>query len=88
MNINSISNNNFKGIYISNSLNPGFQRELANSIYNHLLNSGLGDKFEKEGSDILLTKANNNGVSVILKPHDIKRILDDDYTRWSGRIFG
>ena len=86
MKINSIQSNNFKGVYISNSLNPGLQHELAKDLFQFLVKSGISDKFEHEGKDILLTKANEEGVSVVITPLKIQRLLDDNFTRWSGRL--
>ena len=87
MKINSVSNN-FKGVYVSNSFNSGSQYDLAVNLQQYLVKSGISDKYEKEGKDIFLTKANNEGVSVIIKRANIKNVLDDNFTRWSGRIFG
>ena len=85
MNILKISPLNFKGVYLSNSLEPGEQRNLGKQIRNLLVSSGIADSYEKENKDILI-KGSKNGVNVVLTKHDIKRVLDDDYSRWNGKF--
>ena len=87
MNIQSVSGCNFKGIYVSNALNPGTQRELGKEIKNFLVDSGICDKYEKNGKDFLITKHNDDGITLHVKPINWKRVLDDNYTRWNGKLY-
>ena len=86
MQISKISNNAFYGVYLSNSLAPGKQRELGETIRSLFNSSGLTDIYESKNKDILIEKATRNAVTVKIVPHKIKRILDDNYSRWSGRF--
>ena len=86
MKISKISSQNFKGVYLSNSLEPGKQRELGKQMRDALNSSGMAYDYEKENKDILIKKGPNNGIKIVLVKHDIKRLLDDDYSRWNGRF--
>ena len=86
MNISRISSQDFKGVYLSNSLAPGKQRDLGKQIRGLLNSSGIADSYEKENKDILIEEGPKNGVSIVLAKHDTKRILDDNYSRWNGRF--
>lgn len=86
MNISKISSQNFKGVYLSNSLNPGKQRELGKQIKELLNSSGLAAAYEKENKDVLIKKGPNESVNIALAKHDIKRVLDDNYSRWNGHF--
>ena len=86
MNISKIQCQNFKGVYLSNSLNPGKQRDLGKYVLNSLNLSGLSRELEKGNKDILIKKGPNNSVIVDTARLDIKRVLDDDYSRWNGRF--
>ncbi len=78
--------NNFRGIYLSNSLAPGKQRNRAKQIQRELIQGGLSEYYENHGKDILITPAKYNGVRVDFVPYRIDRILDDNFSRWSGKI--
>ncbi len=86
MNISRISNCSFKGVYLSNGLDFGKQYELGKQIRDLLNSSGLSDTYEKENKDILIDPGQKKGVNISLVKHDIKRVLDDDYSRWNGRF--
>ncbi len=86
MNISKISSNNFNGVYLSNSLAPGKQRELGETIRSLFISSGLSDIYEASNKDILIDRAKNKSVQVSLSRHQVKRILDDNYSRWNGRF--
>ncbi|MBR6162805.1 hypothetical protein IKQ26_02775 [bacterium] len=86
MRITGISNVSFKGVYLSNYLEPGKQRELGKQVRDLLNKSGMAAEYEKQNKDILIEKGPKNGVSIVLAKYDIKRILNDDYERWNGRF--
>lgn len=81
------SNCSFKGVYLANNLDFGHQYELGKKVREALVASGVADAYEKDDDeDMLIKKGPNGGVTVALEKHDIKRILDDDYSRWNGRF--
>lgn len=86
MNISKISSINFNGVYLANNLNPGRQNNLGKQVRSLLNESKIPNSYEKEGKDILIKKGPNDGILVIPAKHDIKRILDDNYSRWNGRF--
>ena len=87
MHISNI-NNNFKGIYLSNALAPGYQRNYAKEIRADFIKCGLDKKYESEGKDILIKPSPNseNEISIKFVPYSVSRILDDNYSRWNGRF--
>jgi len=88
MRISNLSNINFKGIYLSNALAPGYQRERAKEIRDDFIKNGLDLKYESDGQDILIDPSpdNENEICMRFIPYSVKRILDDDYSRWNGRF--
>ena len=89
MNISKIAGSTFKGIYLSNALAPGRQREKAKQIKDDFMRNKLDVKYEENGKDILIDPAldSEDGIDVKFVPYSINRILDDDYSRWCGRIY-
>ena len=89
MNIRPITCNSFKGIYLSNALAPGYQRDQAKEIMHDFVRTGLDMQYENEGKDILITPSPDDECEIELKfvPHSLSRILDDDYSRWNGRLY-
>ena len=86
MKISQISNQNFSGVYLSNRLAPGTQRYLGKEIRDFLNKSGIANEYEKDNKDILIKKGPKNGISIVTSPLNLKRILDDEYSRWNGRF--
>lgn len=86
MKISQISQQNFKGVYLSNRLESGKQRDLGKAVRDLLNQSGLGDKYAKDNKDILIKRGPKGGISIFIEPLKIKRILDDEYSRWNGRF--
>lgn len=86
MNISKITSPAFKGVYLSNSLSLNGQNALGEEVRDLLNASGLADSYEKENKDILIKKGPKNGINIVLVKHDIKRVLDDNYSRWYGRF--
>ena len=86
MRISGISNYSFKGVYLSNYLEPGKQHELGKQVRDFLNKSGLADEYEKEDKDILIEKGAKSGIRIVPAKYDVKRLLDDDYDRWHGRF--
>ena len=86
MKISQISQQNFNGVYLSNRLAPGTQRDLGKEVRDLLNKSGLSDEYAKNNKDILIKKGPKDGISILVKPLKIKRILDDEYSRWQGRF--
>ncbi len=87
MSVPSVSKCSFKGVYLANNLDFGHQFELGKKVRTALVSSGVADFYEKEeDKDMLIKKGPNGGVTVALEKYDIKRILDDDYSRWNGRF--
>lgn len=86
MNVSKISGCSFKGVYLSNALEPGKQYDLGVKIRDFLNQSGIGDSYERKDKDILVKKGKNGGINIVPVRYSIKRILDDNYSRWNGRI--
>ena len=86
MNISRVSNCSFKGVYLSNYLATGKQHDLGAKVRDVLNSSGVSAEYEKQNKDILIRKGPKDGISIVLAKYDIKRILDDDYSRWNGRF--
>ncbi len=86
MNISPVSGTSFKGVYLSNSLAPGKQHELGAELRDLINKSGMADTYEKKNKDILIEKAPHNGVSIVITRKQLSRLLDDDYSRWSGKF--
>ena len=89
MNILPISTGSFKGVYLSNALAPGYQRDKAKQIKDDFVKCGLDMKYEKDGQDILIEPGLNNEQEISIKfvPTSISRVLDDNYSRWNGRLY-
>ena len=86
MNIRRIAQLNFKGVYLSNNLSLGEQNNLGEEVQHLLNSSGLADSYEKENKDILIEKGPKNGINIVLAEHTVKRLVDDNYSRWHGRF--
>ena len=86
MNITKITPLNFKGVYLSNNLSLGEQSILGKEVQNLLNSSGLADSYEKENKDILIEKGPRGGINIVLAEHTVKRLVDDNYSRWHGRF--
>lgn len=85
--MNSSPKCSFKGVYLANNLDFGHQYELGKKVREALVASGVADAYEKDDDkDMLIKKGPNGGVTVALVKNDIKRILDDNYSRWNGRF--
>ena len=78
--------NYFKGIYLSNALAPGIQRNKAKEIRDEFLAARLSEYYEQKGQDILIKPGKYDAVEISFVPYRIDRILNDDYTRWNGRL--
>ena len=86
MNIPKISSLNFNGVYLSNNLAPGKQRELGKQMMEALNSSDMADTYERQGKDILINPAPDGGIRVVTAKHTAKRLVNDNYSRWNGRF--
>lgn len=86
MQISGVSNASFKGVYLSTGLAPGKQYKLGAELRDLINKSGMGDKYAKEGKDILIDAAPRNGVKIVVTKEQLSRMLDDNYQRWNGRF--
>lgn len=82
-------NFNFKGVYLSNSLVAGPQREYAKQLRDDFVRTGLDMEYEGKGQDILIKPCGQgtNGVTIEFVNFDSRRILDDEFERWNGRLY-
>ena len=87
MRISKISNN-FKAVYLSNALAPGHQRDYAKEVRNDFIESGLDVKYENSRKDVLIKPGESDDeIKLEFVPYSVERILDDDYSRWNGRLY-
>lgn len=80
-------NISFKGVYLKTNIPDGIQRQLAKDVEFAINKSNLGLEIEKnEQQDIIIKNGSNNSVLIEKAPHDIKRVLNPELTRFYGRI--